>query len=143
MWSRSGLIAFAMLFALSGCSGSTPGLPVETALPSLSAPTATQPEPAATSMPTATLTATDEPTVTFTPEPVFKMCSPLADHPLDELPEIIGDPYNPPPPGREERHHGVDFGYYHWRERGTMLGEAVQSALPGGVASVLDDHYPY
>jgi murein DD-endopeptidase MepM/ murein hydrolase activator NlpD len=37
----------------------------------------------------------------------------------------------------------VDFGYYHWRERDTMLGEPVQSVLPGVVASVLDDHYPY
>ena len=143
MWSRSGLMAFALLVVLSGCSGSTPRLPVETVLPSLTALPATQPEPTATLLPGATLTATIEPTATFTPEPAFETCSPLVLHPLEELSQIIGDPYNPPPPGREERHHGVDFGYYHWRERDSMLGEPVQSALPGVVASVLDDHYPY
>jgi len=143
MWSRSGLMVIALLVGLSGCSGSPPRLPVEAVLPSLPAPPATQLEPMATPLPGATLTPTIEPTATLTPEPAFKMCSPLALHPLEELPHIVGDPYNPPPPGREERHHGVDFGYYHWQERDSMLGEPVQSALPGVVASVLNDNYPY
>jgi murein DD-endopeptidase MepM/ murein hydrolase activator NlpD len=71
------------------------------------------------------------------------LCSPLGIHPLEELPQIVGDPYKPPPPGREERHHGVDFAYYHWQDRDTMLGEPVQAVLPGVVATVLDDLYPY
>jgi murein DD-endopeptidase MepM/ murein hydrolase activator NlpD len=71
------------------------------------------------------------------------LCSPLGIHPLEELPQIVGDPYKPPPPGREERHHGVDFAYYHWQDRDTMLGEPVQAVLPGTVATVLDDLYPY
>lgn len=60
-----------------------------------------------------------------------------------ELPEIIGDAYDPPRPGREERHHGIDFGYYHYQERDSMLGEPVQSVLAGNVASVLAGQYPY
>jgi murein DD-endopeptidase MepM/ murein hydrolase activator NlpD len=71
------------------------------------------------------------------------LCSPLEIHPLEELPEIIGDPYDPPRPRREERHHGIDFAYYHYKERDSMLGEPVQSILPGLAASVLDGHYPY
>jgi murein DD-endopeptidase MepM/ murein hydrolase activator NlpD len=71
------------------------------------------------------------------------LCSPLGIHPLEELPQIVGDPYKPPPPGREERHHGVDFAYYHWQDRDTMLGEPVQAVLTGVVATVLDDLYPY
>jgi murein DD-endopeptidase MepM/ murein hydrolase activator NlpD len=71
------------------------------------------------------------------------LCSPLTLHPLSELPQIIGDPYDPPPPGREERHHGIDFGYYHYGDRDSMQGEPIQAVLPGVVASALDDHYPY
>jgi murein DD-endopeptidase MepM/ murein hydrolase activator NlpD len=65
-------------------------------------------------------------------------------HPLRELPQIISDPYKPPPPNKpEERHHGVDFGYWHYGERDSMLGEPVQAILPGVVAAVLNDKYPY
>jgi murein DD-endopeptidase MepM/ murein hydrolase activator NlpD len=65
-------------------------------------------------------------------------------HPLEELPQIISDPYKPPPPNKpEERHHGVDFSYWHYGERDTMLGEPVQAVLGGIVASVLNDKYPY
>jgi murein DD-endopeptidase MepM/ murein hydrolase activator NlpD len=71
------------------------------------------------------------------------LCSPLELHPLEELAEIIGDAYDPPRPGREERHHGIDFGYYHYQERDSMLGEPVQAILPGQVASVLTGQYPY
>jgi len=64
-------------------------------------------------------------------------------HPLAELSEIIGSPYDPPAPGREERHHGIDFAYYHFGDRDSMLGEGVQAVLAGVVASALEDLYPY
>src|SRR4030067_285611 len=99
---KSGLLVFVLLIASTACRPPTPNPVMETELPAPTQPL----------------------------EPAFLMCSPLALHPLEELPEIIGDPYNPPPPGREERHHGVDFGYYHWREGGTMLGGAGETGLP-------------
>jgi len=71
------------------------------------------------------------------------MCSPLSIHPLEELPTIIGDPYKPPPPGKEERHHGIDFGYWHYKDRDTMLGEPLQAVLSGKVAASIKDRYPY
>lgn len=84
------------------------------------------------------------PTATLSPPTqAFELCSPLPLHPLAELPDIISDPYNPPPQGREERHHGVDFGYYHYQERDSMLGEPVQAILPGIVAAAIHDLYPY
>lgn len=83
-------------------------------------------------------------TPSVTPTQAFVLCSPLLIHPLDELSEIIGSPYSPPPPNRkEERHHGVDFAYYHYGERDTMLGEPVQSVLPGVVVASLEDCNPY
>lgn len=72
-----------------------------------------------------------------------EFCSPLEIHPLEELPEIIGDAYDPPRPGREERHHGIDFAYYHYEDRDSMLGEPVQSVMSGVVAGVMDGQYPY
>ena len=71
------------------------------------------------------------------------MCSPLSIHPLEELPTIIGDPYKPPPPGKEERHHGIDFGYWHYKDRDSMLGEPLQAVLSGKVAASIKDRYPY
>ena len=79
-------------------------------------------------------------------EPVaatFSLCSPLAEHSLTNLPQIISAPYDPPPPGHEERHHGVDFAYYRDGKRPSILGEAVQAVLPGIVAMSLNDRFPY
>jgi murein DD-endopeptidase MepM/ murein hydrolase activator NlpD len=99
------------------------------------------PEP----IPTATVQemATVPPTSPVVPQPQSQVCSPLSIHPLQELPEIIGDPYDPPRPGREERHHGIDFAYYHYKDRDSMLEEPVQTILPGIVASVIEGLYPY
>jgi murein DD-endopeptidase MepM/ murein hydrolase activator NlpD len=75
--------------------------------------------------------------------PSFHLCSPLSLHPLAELAQVIGDPYDPPRPGREERHHGIDFAYYHFGDRDSMQGEPIQAVFPGVVASALHDLYPY
>lgn len=100
----------------------------------------------ATLSPTATTTPTEYPEegAAETPAPHLELCSPLEMHPLEELPHIVSDPYNPPPPNKpEERHHGVDFSYWHYGTRDSMLGEPVQAVLGGAVVSVLDDLYPY
>jgi hypothetical protein len=93
------------------------------------------PKPSITPSPSQTSTRT--PTITLTTEPAFHMCSPLPLHPLEELPQIIGDPYKPPPPGREERHHGVDFGYYHYQDRDSMLGEHTANSILREVAAAM------
>ncbi|MES0362249.1 MAG: hypothetical protein ABUK20_15120, partial [Anaerolineales bacterium] len=81
------------------------------------------PSPTAARTPTTIVQNIDSPTPTSdaTPIPSLQLCSPLEIHPLEELSEIIGDPYDPPRPGREERHHGIDFGYYHYQDRDSML----------------------
>ncbi len=81
--------------------------------------------------------------VIASPTPVPTLCSPLAEHPLSELPEIVSDPYRPPPPGKEERHHGVDFSYYRRGERLSILGVGVQSIFSGRVAASIQESFPY
>jgi len=79
-----------------------------------------------------------------TPQPPHpKLCSPLAEHPLEQLPEIVSQPYAPPPPGRDERHHGVDFAYYRHEGRASIAGEGVQAIMAGRVAAAIQDRLPY
>ncbi len=74
---------------------------------------------------------------------VVELCSPLFEHALAELPEIVSDPYKPPPMGSDARHQGVDFSYYRRGERASILGVGVQSVFAGrGVASI-SDSFPY
>jgi murein DD-endopeptidase MepM/ murein hydrolase activator NlpD len=135
-----------LLLVIAGCTGLSPVQDQADPSPTKAEIT---PEIIATTNPTVTLTPTQVPapaTATIppaTPTSVISLCSPLGIHPLEELPSIIGDPYDPPRPGREERHHGIDFGYYHYQDRDSMLGEPVQSVLEGKVATVLDGQYPY
>lgn len=83
--------------------------------------------------------------ISATPEPTEQphACSPLEGHPIDELREIISAPYDPPPPGKEERHHGVDFSYYRRGERTTIEGVGVQALFSGRVAASLTGTFPY
>jgi murein DD-endopeptidase MepM/ murein hydrolase activator NlpD len=87
-----------------------------------------------------------KPSPTVQPEPPlspFTICSPLVDTPLEDLPQIVADPYRPPPPGSELRHHGVDFAYFHRFDRAAIEGAGMQSVLKGQVAAAIVDSFPY
>ena len=114
--------------------------PVESPTPQIRAILST-PSPGISAQPTV-VQPTSAPTGTSTPVP-FVVCSPLEIHSLEELPEITSDPYRPPPPGKEERHHGVDFSYYRRGERTTIQGVGVQSVLSGRVAAAIAESFPY
>ncbi|OGO31122.1 MAG: hypothetical protein A2Z16_15725 [Chloroflexi bacterium RBG_16_54_18] len=77
------------------------------------------------------------------PSPAFTVCSPLVDTPLEELSQIVSDPYRPPPPGSEARHHGVDFAYFRRYGRAAIEGAGIQSVLNGQVAASIVDSFPY
>ena len=147
MNSRGWVAALIAIAWLAGCSPGPEKMTLEAQEPlpvhSTDAPKATQ-APSVTPRPTDKAPLIRATYIISTPTPSVILCSPLAIHPLEELSQIIGDPYKPPPPNKaEERHHGVDFGYYHWQDRDTMLGEPVQAALSGVVAAAIRDLYPY
>ncbi len=56
---------------------------------------------------------------------------------------MAGDLYNPPAPGRDDGHHGIDFAFDRFGNLTTMLGLPVQAILPGTVAAVIDNEKPY
>ena len=137
---RAGLLFLAIF--LSGCSVpvAVPTItPVEASQTPLTAATSTQ-----TPTPFRTETPTPAPTATQTLPATVQVCSPLEGIRLDELPQLMtGDPYNPPAPGLEGGHHGVDFAFYRFGDLTSMLGLPVQSILPGKVAAVIADEKPY
>ncbi len=108
--------------------------------------------PTKTSSPTIPPPSTEVPTgAPSTPAPAIstqtshpaKICSPLAEHRLEQLDEIVSQAYDPPPPEKDDRHHGLDFAYYRHSGRASIEGEVVQSVLPGRVAANLDNRLPY
>ncbi len=90
-----------------------------------------------------TVTPTEMPAGEISNSDRLIICSPLAGETIDSLWEIISDPYHPPPPGRDERHHGVDFAYYRRGDRMSIEGVGIQAIMPGIVAAVLDNRLPY
>jgi murein DD-endopeptidase MepM/ murein hydrolase activator NlpD len=75
--------------------------------------------------------------------PAFQACSPLAGHTWSDLREIVTNPFDPPQPGKDSGHHGVDFAYYRRGYRLSIEGVPVQSVFPGKVAAVIHNRPPY
>ena len=71
------------------------------------------------------------------------ICSPLVNESLAELGGLVSAPYAPPPAGSDARHHGVDFAYYRRKGRLSIAGAAVQAILPGRLAAVIKESFPY
>ena len=84
-----------------------------------------------------------EESITPSPSVIDQLCSPLNGTPLNELPEIISDPYHPPPMGKDDRHQGVDFSYYRRGERLSIEGVNIQSVFPGKVAASISNSFPF
>ena len=150
MWIKRFLSLVLLILSLTACSGegvqgSDPvGAPGDSLEDQVAVVVFTvTAEATASLVPTKSPTAVDTPTITPTSEPDFQICTPLPLHPLEVIDEIVGDPYDPPPAGREERHHGIDLAYYHWKDRDTMEGEPVQAVLSGVVAARMEDRMPY
>jgi murein DD-endopeptidase MepM/ murein hydrolase activator NlpD len=133
---------------VAGCQGTVELPPTASYIPdtALPSPTDTQPAVITTTSPTANPTAispTPSPHPSTTPAAAFQMCSPLERESIPELWEIVSDPYNPPPEGRDERHQGVDFSHYRRKGYLTIEGEGVQAILPGRVALSIHNRMPY
>lgn len=103
-------------------------------------PTVTE-GPSLTPVPTATITPIP-PTLTATPI-ALERCSPLEDISIQELPEIISNPFERPRPGEDSGHHGVDFAYYRRGTHAQMDGLSIYSVFPGIVADVITNRLPY
>jgi murein DD-endopeptidase MepM/ murein hydrolase activator NlpD len=96
------------------------------------------PAETATAQPTET---SQPPAVTALPDPL--LCSPLQDIPLEQLPQMVSNPFHPPAPGSDDPHHGVDLAVVLPNSSIAISGHPIQTALAGRVAAVIKDRYPY
>ncbi|MEA2008681.1 MAG: M23 family metallopeptidase [Chloroflexota bacterium] len=148
---RACFLFISVIMALTGCQSAvsvddTPvPEPVRTAATLVDSPTPTLPPSptfTATHLP-ATSTPTPSQTPTSLPENAIQLYSPLAEHTIEQLFEIVSSPYDPPPPGEDARHHGVDFCYYQGEGRDFIEGEVVNAILSGRVVASQADELPY
>ncbi|MHB1119015.1 MAG: M23 family metallopeptidase [Bellilinea sp.] len=130
--SLSLFVLFAL--ALNGCS---PARMVTDAAPTLT-PTINPP----THTPTIVLTETPAPARVPTQVPP-KVCSPLAGVNLDQLAEMIVNPYHPPKPGSDDPHQGLDLANLSGPGGIALSGMTVQGVMAGKVAGVAKDRFPY
>lgn len=105
-----------------------------------------QPTGSATSLavpvaqPSATQTPEESPTPAVHP---FEVCSPLEGISTEALPTTISNPYHPPRAGSDDPHHGLDFADGSGPEGMAVPGKRIQAVLPGVVAAVVTDRFPY
>jgi murein DD-endopeptidase MepM/ murein hydrolase activator NlpD len=150
-WPNPTLLVLACLL-LSAC-GPAPAITPDSS--ALLSPThtfqAALTQAAATLLPTAapTLTPSPEPSPTptrlpsLTPTPALELCSPLQGYALADLTAMISNPYHPPKPGSDDPHHGVDLAVRSPNTQVALAGNPVLAALPGRVAAVMHDRFPY
>lgn len=128
------IVFFISIIALMGCSPTNAAvLPEEPVVLSTQPPT-----PSATSSPSPSPIP-----ATPTPDLISEICSPLDGDSIEELSEIITQPFKPPRPGNDDGHHGVDFAYFRRKERLSIDGVSVRAAIEGTVATILNDRWPY
>jgi murein DD-endopeptidase MepM/ murein hydrolase activator NlpD len=80
---------------------------------------------------------------TQTSQPTFQACPPLKDHSWKDLKEIVTNPFDPPPAGKDTGHQGVDFAYYRRGNRLSIEGVPVDSVFSGQTAAVIHNRPPY
>ena len=102
---------------------------------------------------TATITNTSIPSATpelspslptATPEPPQIMfCAPLEGYSFDQLESSIVNPFNPPPPGSDDPHQGIDIADLIQNSQVAIAGRPVFAMLDGYAATVTHDRFPY
>ncbi len=139
---RNAALLLVLLIFLSACSATASPIPTSTFSPpptaAINQVPSTTPAPSATAM---GLLATE---TSSPPAPAaLQVCSPLEDMSIQDLPDIVTNPYDPPRPGQDDGHHGVDLAYYRRGSHTTMLGLGIYAVLDGTVSTVIDDRPPY
>ncbi len=127
------VFCLCLALCLSACKpqAASPSTPTSARIPQMPTPT---------SLPTATPTS---PPPTLTQLPVLKLCTPLQNLPLSQMPALVSNPYHPPAPGKDDPHAGVDLAVRLGDTQMAMPGHPVQAALAGQVAMNLRDRFPF
>jgi len=77
------------------------------------------------------------------PTPAFQVCSPLQGIPIDRITAAVTNPYNPPPPGSDDPHAGVDISDLIPGSQLARPGMPIQAIFSGQVAMTQTDRFPF
>lgn len=141
-WIKKLVMVTCFVFAgviLAGCTTDT-STPVDSPSP---LPVTDTPAPKPTPSPNPTQAAPTPIPVTATPVVVTAACSPLQGISLDELDAITSFKFNSPSAYSDAFHPAVDLAFFSYKDIPTMRGLPVQALLPGRVALVINDRFPY
>ena len=100
------------------------------------------PAPSASSTPEA-IELSPTPHPSRTPEPTPEICPPLKDIPISNISKLVVNIYNPPKPGSDDAHQGVDFAILNPDTLITLTGAPIQAVLDGKVVTTISDRNPY
>lgn len=129
------LLAVGMLCAwLAACSP-----PEARGLPASPFPAFTpSPIPSATAAPSVTPSLA---AASPTPTRAVQICAPFPGASQADLIASISNPFNPPPPGSDDPHQGIDLAVT--QEGIALEGGPVLAVLSGNVAMVTEERFPY
>ena len=142
---------FALFIILLTSCIASPAQPSVNTASQLPAPAATLPKINSEAQqidPTPNLLSIQAPTLPTTPAPLpidqkaFMLpCSPLQGITIGQLSDLVNNPFQPPPPGRDDPHYGIDLAI---TKKGVALaGHPVQAIFSGQVAAIIKDRFPY
>jgi murein DD-endopeptidase MepM/ murein hydrolase activator NlpD len=136
LWVLIGSLAWNL-----GCSAAPEATATPDSTPTAPPPTGTL-TPSLTQPPTQTTTV-EHRTPTLSPTNTIVVYSPLTEIAISDLPDTIHNPYKPPRLGSDDPHQGVDFYDLDPDSRIARAGRSVQAVLPGSIASVISDRFPF
>lgn len=143
-----------IVFLNAGCSINEQAFPVQpkdTSPPNqIPSPTLTQAatsSPLPTHFPTQIINSSERNHPAASPTPagpkVPWLCSPLKGITLDNISEIITNPFNPPREGSDDPHQGIDLSIIDPATGFALEGNPITAVLSGRVAAVINDRFPY
>ena len=141
---RDSLFVLLVVCSLTACSQSTTAhTTVPSIVPSIT-PLILDRTESAVPVPATVIQKTLTPTQFLsTPTPTPSICSPLDGYSLEELPSLISNPYNPPGPGSDDPHQGVDLADRLPGSQAAISGMGVRTLMSGVVAGIIEDRFPY
>jgi len=140
VWTLAGFWLFSALIA---CQKPTSVQPADVTIAQGFQPTVT---PTSTLTPIATpsfIPSSPTVAITATQSSQLDICSPLEGVELERLPDLVSNPFNPPSPGSDDPHQGVDLADRLPGSQVALSGRAVNAILAGRVAGVIRDRFPY
>jgi len=148
------LFSISWVSILTGCSSHKKDLPI---IPTKSTPTTTllninnhtetpSPFPTQQPSPTTHIPLSTKRIILSPTQQVSRflsLCTPLEGISLDQLDNMVSNPFSPPRPGSDDPHQGVDLSIIDPVTGFAMEGTLVEAITSGIVAAIINNRFPY